>query len=153
MAGEEERDDGEERGLARKAGGDEREERAADDHAERVAGDEKARAGDGDPEVGGDGRQQARDHELGRADGEAPEEQRDERGVHAGMLRRQPGAAMARRKAASVSELTWCSMPSASIRAVSGLTPSERRKASTVWWRSLLSAATRRPSSVRNTPR
>ena len=52
-----------------------------------------------------------------------------------GAGRRQPGSAMARRKAASVSELTWCSMPSASIRAVSGLTPSERRKASTVWWR------------------
>ncbi len=50
-------------------------------------------------------------------------------------LRRQPSPAMARRKAASVSELTWCSMPSASIRAVSALTPSERRKASTVWWR------------------
>ena len=33
-------------------------------------------------------------------------------------------------------------MPSASMRAVSGLTPSERRKASTVWWRARLCAAT-----------
>ena len=36
-------------------------------------------------------------------------------------------------------------MPSASMRAVSALTPSERRKASTVWWRARLSSATLRP--------
>ncbi len=53
----------------------------------------------------------------------------------------------------SVSPLTWCSIPSASMRAVSGLIPSAHRKVSTTWCRSWLLMAKVLPWSVRNAPR
>src|ERR1017187_9204879 len=58
-----------------------------------------------------------------------------------------------RSKAARVSGLTWCSMPSASIRAVFFETPSDCRNATTVSCRCLLSSASLRPASVRKIAR
>jgi hypothetical protein len=56
-------------------------------------------------------------------------------------------------KAASVSGLTWCSIPSASISATCSGMPSERRKATTVSCRLLHMAAKARPFSVRKMAR
>ncbi len=58
---------------------------------------------------------------------------RRRRGIEFAAPPDQPSRCIVRRNAFSVSALTWCSIPSASIRAVSALTPSQRRNASTVW--------------------
>jgi hypothetical protein len=56
-------------------------------------------------------------------------------------------------KAARVSGLTWCSMPSASISATRSGMPSERRNATTISCRVLHAAAKSRPLSVKKMAR
>ena len=58
-----------------------------------------------------------------------------------------------RSKAARVSGLTWCSIPSASISDTFPEIPSERKKATTVSCRRLHSRASRCPASVRKMDR
>src|SRR6185312_743694 len=55
------------------------EDRGADDDAERVGADDVPARGHADADAAGDLGQQAHGHELGRADGEAAERERDER--------------------------------------------------------------------------
>src|SRR5208282_6344413 len=58
-----------------------------------------------------------------------------------------------RSKAANVSGLTWCSIPSASISATFSEMPSERRNVITVLWRRRHSSASLCPASVRKMAR
>lgn len=58
-----------------------------------------------------------------------------------------------RSKAASVSGLTWCSIPSASISAVRSEMPKDLKKATTVSCRCLHSSASLWPASVRKIAR
>ncbi|AAW75461.1 predicted GTPases [Xanthomonas oryzae pv. oryzae KACC 10331] len=55
--------------------------------------------------------------------------------------------------AATVASLTWCSIPSASRRAVASSMPRASKKRSTIWCRCRLEAANASPAGVRNTPR
>ena len=64
-----------------------------------------------------------------------------------------PRSVTTRSNAARVSSLTWCSMPSASARATSSLTPIAWRKATTIWCRRREASAMRRPSWVRKIAR
>ena len=65
-------------GLAGHLGPDRGEQRGADHDAERVAGDEQTGGRDGDAEVGRDLGQQAHDDELGGADPERTDGQREQ---------------------------------------------------------------------------
>ncbi|GAA3053996.1 hypothetical protein GCM10020000_40000 [Streptomyces olivoverticillatus] len=78
IAHDEQPHEGHQHALARDAAADDGEDRGPDDHPQRIAGGQEARGGDGDTEVAGDLGEQARDHELGGADTEGADGERQQ---------------------------------------------------------------------------
>ncbi|MDT4858960.1 hypothetical protein FQZ97_934530 [compost metagenome] len=82
VAGGEQRHQRQQQALARQAAGQRREHRRTDGNAQRVEADQQAGGGQTDGQVRRHRGQQADDHELGRADGECAERQREQGNGH-----------------------------------------------------------------------